>query len=378
MYETIVHGTEDKKSLAGQLNGLAELPEIIPGTEYNWTIALNAGQAEILRKLYAHATQKSLTKIDSTENTIYEEEVRTTALDVAERSSEFGKAIAQAIFDWSIDDGGHEGYKRHFDPEYVFPTGAGYWMPPTFGQSTSPFPLHPYWGSNRTFLDANGSLAVPLMLPYSTEEDSEYYQQFETVYAKRKSLTAEEMRIAAWWADDPTQSASPPGHSYNLATIAIRSSHTDIFVAAEAYAKVGISVADAFINCWKCKYVYHAERPYPYIRAFIDPAYNQFWPEPPFPAFSSGHSTQSAAAAIVLESIYGKNFGLTDDTYRGRKPDFLKIEYRSRRFNSIWETAEECAYSRLLGGIHTPHDNIEGQKQGIEIGNNILALDWTK
>jgi hypothetical protein len=51
MYETIVHGTEDKKSLAGQLNGLAELPEIIPGTEYNWTIALNAGQAEILRKL---------------------------------------------------------------------------------------------------------------------------------------------------------------------------------------------------------------------------------------------------------------------------------------------------------------------------------------
>jgi hypothetical protein len=40
------------------------------------------------------------------------------------------------------------------------------------------------------------------------------------------------------------------------------------------------------------------------------------------------------------------------------------------------ETAEECAYSRLLGGIHTRQDNEKGAEQGTVIGENVVALQW--
>jgi hypothetical protein len=377
MYESVVHGSATGQSLAGQLNGLNELPVPESGKEYNWALALNAGQAFMLRALYAHALQETLQQINMFEQENehhFRETVNNPA--VADRSVAFGQSVASAIFEWSKSDGGHEGYLRNFDPEYVFPEGPGYWVPPIGGQSASTFPLHPYWGSNRTFLIQNSELSVPEMLPYSTDPSSLYYKEFSAVYIKGNSLTNEEMNIAAWWADDPTQTSSPPGHSFNLATLAIEKSGSDMFTAAEVYAKVGMAVADSFINCWKCKYTYHAERPFNYIREFIDNDYLQFWPEPPFPAFSSGHATQSAAAAIAMESVFGKNFSLTDDTYAKRTTDFPGIEYESRRYRTLWETAVECAESRFYGGIHTHQDNEAGQNQGKIIGQNISGLEW--
>jgi hypothetical protein len=379
MYECVVHGSTIHRSVASQLNGLTGLPEPEPAVAYSWPLVLNAGQAHLLRTLYSHALPQVLQEIDELEdrkNKSFSETVSDP--DVVQRSIAFGRAVASAIYAWSVTDGGHEGHLRNFDPSYVFPTGAGYWIPPIGGQSASTFPLHPYWGENRTFLEANSMLAVPEILSYSTTGTSPYYKQFKDVYDKRNSLTQEEKNIAAWWADDPTQTASPPGHSYNLATLAIIKGQKDMFTAAEVYAKVGMAVADAFINCWKCKYTYHAERPFNYIRQFIDNGYTQFWPEPPFPAFSSGHATQSAASAIVMESVFGSNFPLVDKTYSARPSDFPGIEYRARFYGSIWETAEECANSRFYGGIHTQQDNAEGQKQGIAIGENIASLDWTK
>jgi hypothetical protein len=379
MYESVVHGSPVHKSLVVQLNELTSLPIPEAGKQYTWELALNAGQAFLLKKLYSHTTAKNLILIDSLESVIYNTALaENVEKETAERSVLFGQDMANAIFEWSTTDGGHEGYLHNFDKDYVLPTGAGYWTPPTDGQSTSLYPLHPYWGSNRTFLVANSLIAVPELLSYSTDPASDYYKQFLEVYNKSKSLTQEEKEIAAWWGDDPSQTASPPGHSYNLATIAIKTAKPDLFTTTEAYAKVGMATADAFINCWKCKYTYHAERPFPYIKAFIDDTYQKFWPEPPFPAFSSGHSTQAAAVATVLEGVFGENFKVVDNTYEGRSNAFqgVSIQYKSRTFNSIWETAEECAYSRFLGGIHTRQDNEQGAAQGIQIGNNVLVLDW--
>jgi hypothetical protein len=377
MYESVVQGSLESKSLLGELQDLESLPLVESDEVYNWTLSLNAGQAHILRSIYAHMPESQLARLDSAENAIYQYELLTTDPIVAERSAEFGRAIADAIFDWSKTDGGHEGYKYHFDPTYEFPDGDGYWIPPTEGEVVSLYPLHPYWGENRTFVVANSMLSTPKKSPYSSEEASDYYLQFKAVYDKRLTLTAGEMRIAAWWADDPAHTFSAPGHSYNLATLAIRKAKADIFIASEAYAKVGMSVADAFIHCWKCKYKYHAERPYPYIVSHIDNEYTPFLPEPPYPAFYSEQAAQSAAAAIALESVFGNKFRLTDDTYAERKPDFqLPIEYRSRKFNSLWETAEECAQSGFLAGVHTTQNNVEGLRQGKFIGRNITGLEW--
>lgn len=373
MYESIVHGYTGHQSLAGQLNELETLP-LPDDSEYNWTIALNAGQAYMLRKLYPHTFV--MDSINSFENNAFNDLLSTTTEEIANRSKLYGEAVAEAIYNWSITDGGYEGYLHHFDPEYEFPSGAGFWTPPFFGQSSSPYPLHPYWGNNRTFIPANSNLEVPVKVAYSKNKGSEYYQYFLEVYQKRSRLSAEDKRIAAWWADDPTQSSSPPGHSYNIATIVITTAQADLFTAAETYAKVGMAVADAFINCWKCKYTYHSERPYPYIKANIKDSYTQFWPEPPFPAFSSGHATQSAATAIALMSVYNNQTPILDNTHANRHPDFENIEYKARPFQTIWETAEECAYSRFLGGIHTRMDNEAGTDQGKIIGENVNALQW--
>jgi hypothetical protein len=81
-------------------------------------------------------------------------------------------------------------------------------------------------------------------------------------------------------------------------------------VAAEAYARVGIAVSDAFMSCWYTKYRYNLVRPLTYIQDVIDPDWNN--PRvtdplvtPPFPEYTSGHSVQSGAAAYVLTDLLG-------------------------------------------------------------------------
>lgn len=381
MYESVVNTDATRRSMKGQLTGLTTLPTPEAGADYYWPLTLNAGQATMLKLLYpvpANLNQFFKTKIDSLYNLILTEKSSNLSTPVIERSVKFGEDLAKAIFEWSKTDGGHEGYLRHFDPAFNFPSGAGYWKPPTAGQTVSLYPLHPYWGQNRTFSAANAAMPTPAIIPYSNNPSSEYYKLYDSVYKKNLTLTNEEKQIAAWWADDPTETFSPPGHSYNLATIAIKKAKPNIVKAAESYARVGMVVADAFICCWKTKMKYFNERPSTFVRANINPNWVQFWPEPPFPAFPSGHSTQSAAAATVLTSLYGNNFSFTDNSHDGATRLFYPVALRSRNFNSFWETAVESAYSRFLGGIHTQQDNEIGLTEGKKIGENINALSWKK
>lgn len=379
MYECVVHSSPKHRSLAGQVSGLSELPKPQANQVYNWPLVLNAGQSFMLYKLYPHTYQATKIRIDSLQRTMADALTATEKPDVIERSVAYGWALAGAIFEWSKTDGGHEGYTRNFDPAYQVPTGKSYWVAPVRGQSPSKLPLHPTWGNNRPFAPADGTLPLPALPPYSAEPGSPYYKEHEAVYTKNAVLTEEEKAIAIWWADDPIYTAAPPGHSYNLATTAISVARPDLVKAAETYARVGMAVADAFINCWKCKYKYHRERPSTFITSAIKKGWKPFWPEPPFPAFSSGHSTQAAAAATVLTDLYGKRVKLTDRTHEGHPPDPVTgVGYKPRHFNSFWEMAVECANSRFYGGIHTQIDNAVGLAEGQKIGRNINTLAWHK
>ena len=379
MYECVVNGSSQHQSLAGKLSGLDKLPTPDKGATYNWTVAMNAGQASMLKNLYSYADKYRQYSIDSLEFEVLAQESKSSQKDVIDRSVAYGKAVASAIFDWSKTDGGFEAYLKNFEPNYVFPNLTGNWIPPIKGQVVSKFPLHPYWGQHRTFAKTNNVLPVPQMSAYSPDASSTYYKQFLAVYEKNKTLTQSEKEIAAWWADDPTETFTPPGHSYSLANIVVETAQPDLFKAAETYARVGMAVADGFVNCWKAKYTYHCERPSTYVRANIDQNWEQFWPEPPFPAFYSGHSVQAAASASVLEDLYGKAFKITDTSHEGRPKDVARnIEYKVRTFTTFWAIAEEAALSRFLGGIHTQQDNETGLVEGQKIGTNINNLNWKK
>lgn len=378
MYESVVQGSATHQSVTKQLNNATALPQIESGKRYNWQLSLNAGQSAMLKKLYAFSTTIN-TRIDSLESALEKQYAANETADVIDRSKKFGQNVADAVFLWSTVDGGFEGYLKNFPTSFVVPTGPGKWTAPKKSQSASQLPLHPYWGTNRPFVAANATIAVPELIPYSTNRFSQCYAQFLEVYAKNINLTQEEKEIGAWWSDDPSEVYSPPGHSYNLGTIAIRTAKPNLTVAAETYARIGLGVADAFINCWKSKYVYFSERPSTYIRDNIDGSFVQYWPEPPFPAFISGHATQGAATAIVLGGIYGDVFSFTDDTHATRERDTVqKVDFKPRKFKSFWESAEESAYSRFLGGIHTRQDNTQGLAVGRQVGNNVNGLKWRK
>jgi hypothetical protein len=379
MYETVVNGSTIHQSMSNQLSDMPTMPKPVSGQTYNWVIAMNAGQASMIKKLYEHASTPVIAQVDSLAATILRGASTDEKKDVIDRSITFGEAIASTLFDWSKTDGGYQGYLYNFPMDYVIPTTPGSWTVPVRGQSPSRIPLHPYWGRNRNVVKQNALLFTPPMIPHSDDPQSQCYAQFLEVYSKNKILTQEEKETAVWWSDDPSETAAPPGHSYNLATITVKKAQPDLFKAAETYARTGIAVCDAFINCWRCKYTYVSQRPAPYIASHIDPSYVMFWPEPPFPAFMSGHATQGAAAAIVLTDLYGSTFKFTDNTHEGRPMNTLRnIEYKSRSFNSFWEAAEETAYSRFLGGIHAQQDNVVGLAEGRKIGQNINALPWRK
>ena len=384
MFESIVPGYPEYQSLEGQLNGLM-LPKILPNQKYDWIITLNSSQSTLLKLLYPvpeNSHRYVHEKIDSVNKAILHYRSKTNDKSVVDNSLKFGKDIAEAIYNWSLNDGGSMGFQRNYDPMFAFPSDLSYWIPPLVGQTISRYPLHPTWGKNRTFVSSNSNLAIPAIIPYSVNPASAYYQQYKAVYDKNKQLTQEEKEIAAWWGDDPTETASPPGHSYSLATIASKQTKASIIKAAEAYAKTGLAVADAFINCWKVKVIYFNERPSSYVRANIDSTWVQFWPEPPFPAFPSGHSIQSAAAATVLTNVFGDNFAFKDHSLEGHRrydfPGFDGLRYQARSFKSFNEAADECAYSRFLGGIHTQQDNETGTSMGKIVGQNVVSLKWKK
>jgi hypothetical protein len=380
MYESIVAGYPAYNSLAGQLNGLDKLPGIESGKSYNWPIALNAGQAVILKNLYNQTADSCKAKIDSLEDSIFKN-LSSSVEDkaVSERSVAYGRSVAQAIFEWSKTDGGHRAYLKNFDKTFKHPEFPGSWQPPLFAQSFSHHPLHPYWGKNRTFLKENAELETPYMIPYDTAAQSTYYQQFIAVYEKEKTLTQEEKEIAIWWGDDPDVTFTPPGHSYYLATMVINEKKPNLIQCAETYAHVGMAVADAFINCWKWKYHYFSERPNTFIPKFIDEKWESFWPDPPFPAFPSGHAIQAAAAVTVLIDLYGNEFRFTDRSHVGRERDEVRdVDFKERSFTTLSAVAEETANSRFYGGIHVPQDNRVGLEQGAIIAGNINQLKWKK
>ncbi len=377
MYETLAPGYPERNSLAGQLSELTILPAPDPEVSYNYALAMNAGQAEILRKLYNHTSDLNKASVDSLERELELMLSADVPAEVRKRSVSFGQRMARAIFEWSKSDGGHRAYLRNFEKGMVHPDRPGGWKPPLFAQSFSHHPLHPFWGQNRPFIPANYRMQAPAIIPHDTTPGSPYYEQFLAVYKADTALTQEQKEIAIWWGDDPDETFTPPGHSYYIASEFLRAKDAELITRAETYARVGIAVADAFILCWRWKYQFFTERPNTFIPAYIDEEWESFWPDPPFPAFPSGHAIQAAAAAAVLEDLHGPEFTFTDRSHVGRPYDEVReTGFVERPFTRFWDVALETADSRFYGGIHTPQDNERGLEKGREVAANVTALKW--
>ena len=372
LYEITAAQSSTLRSLAGQLNGFSGVPQPTAGAKYDSATVTNAALSSLVKKLYGNTGPSGQRVLEITvSRSLKLLEAQKLPADVVERSTSYGQSVADAIYDWSLTDGGASITNMGFPLTWPKPKDASGWLPTTTGGEFQA-PLLPDWGKNRPFALKSGDECPPAPHPaYSEKTDSAFYAEALEVYKTSKNLTSEQRAIARFWSDDAMLSFTPPGHWIAILTDMLEQKNAKLETISEAYARLGIVLADAFIGCWNAKYKDNLLRPVTYIRRTMDKTWEPLLSTPPFPEFPSGHSAQSGAAATVLSAMFGDTVAFTD---RSAEPDGLK----ARSYKSFWDAAREAAISRLYGGIHFRSAIQNGLEEGRCIGAKVNALKFKR
>jgi hypothetical protein len=361
IYESLVHGDNKKISIAPLLNGSVHLPAPPSANHIYFPISANAAFASMFRFFYS-AKEANLQIIDSLEQaykTRYTNEINSN-FDV-DRSIQYGKDIAAAIIELSKQDGA-----SNASIPYT-PLGEGFWeaTPPVFGA-----PAVPGWGNNRTILPGSISNTTPATpIAFSKNAGTPFYNMVKEVYDVSKSLTDEQKIIANFWDDLPNgKYISAFGHWFNILKQILQNENTPLMKGADAYLRLGITMNESTISCWKSKYTFHQLRPITYIRKYMgDSAWNSFIGTPAHPEYLAAHATISSSAAYALESVFGKNYSFADHTYES-------IGMPVTNYSSIEAAGTEAGMSRLYGGIHYRQSIDAGKICGNKVGENVKTI----
>ena len=144
--------------------------------------------------------------------------------------------------------------------------------------------------------------------------------------------------LVTYWADG-VGTYTPPGHWNAIAAEDfIKQNYSEVRFARNM-ALLDLTMMDAAIVCWDIKYHYFNPRP-----SQVDPSIKTLTGIPNFPAYVSGHSVFSSAAATILGYILPAN---------------------ASKYSTM---AQDAANSRLLGGIHYRTDCEVGMTVGASVG----------
>jgi hypothetical protein len=151
--------------------------------------------------------------------------------------------------------------------------------------------------------------------------------------------TRKNIGIVEYWADG-VGTYTPPGHWNAIAAEDFVKQNYSEVRWARNLALLNMTEMDAAIVCWDVKYHYFNCRP-----SQLDPSIKTLTGIPNFPAYISGHSTFSGAAATILGYLLPDN---------------------AAKYSAM---AEEAGLSRLVGGIHYRTDCAVGLTVGNKVGN---------
>ncbi|MBY0528298.1 MAG: vanadium-dependent haloperoxidase [Gemmataceae bacterium] len=276
-----------------------------------------------------------------------------------------GQYVGEKLLAWRAKDGATTQVR------YNAGGGPGVWEPTPPGFKPA---LLPQWPSCTCFALPNGARFRPAGPPALTSGayTASYLEVKALGGARSKERTSDQTEIAYFWADgDGT--ATPPGHWNQIAQNAARTKGTSFSENARLFALLNIALADAGIACWECKYKFNFWRPIQGIRQadLVDnpdtPPDRDWSPllvTPPFPTYTSGHSTFSGAGAAVLANFFG-----SDELRLSIQSDGLPRVTRS--FDRFSAAAAEAGKSRIYGGIHWEFDNADGLASGKGIGDYV-------
>lgn len=372
-YEALRHAYPEYQSLAGQINGLENVPEPEKDKQYNFSLASIHAFTTVGKTLIF-----SEDKMNAYQENLYAKYEDVLPSDVYENSLSYGQQIANHVMAWA----GSDNYKqsRTF-PKFTVKDEPGRWQPtpPDYMDG-----VEPHWASIRTLVLDSAQQYKPIPpTPFSNEEGSPFYMQMMEVYETGKNLTDEQEEIAKFWDCNPyvshhqghvmfaTKKITPGGHWMGIACIASRKAKADLMQSVEAYLFTSVALMDGFISCWDEKYRSSLIRPETVINMYVDPDWVPLLQTPPFPEYTSGHSVISSSAAIALTHIFGDSFHFQDTT---------EVAYGlpPREFDSFIHASEEAAISRVYAGIHYMPACEEGVKQGRKVGNFIVSNLITK
>jgi hypothetical protein len=373
-YEAAIPADSSYRSMAGQLKGFEAVPAPPSEQEINYSVASTYAFLKIGKALTFSADMYP----DFDKKLKEDYEATGIPSDVYENSIKYGEEVAEHVLNYSKKDN----YKQTRGFRHTVTNQEGTWTPtpPAYMDA-----VEPLWKKIRTFVIDSAAQFKPVEpYPYDmTNKNSPYYKQVMEAYNTIKNLTDEQREIANFWDCNPfkmnvtghamfaTKKISPGGHWMSIVSQVTRQQKSNNVQTAEAYLLTALTIFDGFVSCWTAKYASIMVRPETVINAKVDKDWVPTLQTPPFPEYTSGHSTISGAAEVSLSSLYGNNFTFIDSTE-------VQFGLPVRKFESFGQAAEQASISRLYGGIHFRQALDEGLKNGRAIAKHILEKVKTR
>lgn len=383
-YETAVPFMDNYNSITNSFNNFNINTNVLED-DVNLELALNTAYALAVDH-FMHSLENGVRQDISDFQAEKEDELTTGLTETEiENSEAWGRHVAQRVIAFAeTDQDGEEQIVNPTPNDYVAPVGTGLWA-----ANENEDAWFPYWREVRTFAitpEQSSSTDFDSVLEYSTNPNSDYYQQMNDVYETATTAASEDnedLWIAEFWADDVEGlMISPPGRQFSIANQLIDQYDLSYDEALELLLRLGFAINDAAVSAWDDKYTYNIERPSNYITEYIDEDFttnlSRFIEEanPAFPSYPSGHATFAGVGAGIFINFFGTDsINFTDNTYA----DASGIPYNGtpRSFTSFTEMAEENAYSRVPLGVHIEQDAIEGLRLGREVADAVNELNLT-
>ncbi|HMU44836.1 MAG TPA: vanadium-dependent haloperoxidase [Chitinophagaceae bacterium] len=369
-YEAIAAGYPEKyASLGGQLHGLGTLPKPPKDKKIDFELAAILAFSKLGEAVtFPEGSMSYYT--DSLKNLAKDHGM---SKEMFNNTVDFADSISAVILAWSKKDNYLE--TRTY-PKYTVIDTPGRWVPTPPAYTSA---MEPHWNKIRTLILDSANQFVPPKPPVFNIKDtnSKYYKEVMLIKNAVENLNDEQKHIADFWDDNPfkmnvsghvmfgTKKFSPPGHWMSIVGIAAKKANYDFAATVYAYAITAITQFDAFIHCWDEKYRSNYARPETVINQYLDADWSPHLQTPPFPEYTCGHSTVSAANAEALTHVFGDNFAYTDTSE-------LEFGIASRSYKSFRDAAVENNWARFYGGIHFHNSCIISTEYGKKTGDFII------
>ncbi|HYB99085.1 MAG TPA: vanadium-dependent haloperoxidase [Candidatus Limnocylindrales bacterium] len=384
----------------------------------------------------AYATYRGLLDVYPEDSQWIREQMVRAGLDPDEDTTDtrtpagVGNVAAQAVISYRHHDGanqlgdevGSDG-TPYSDWTYYWPINSNdrvvdpdRWQPLPFadGRGGRFYPgfLTPHWYRVRPFALDRADQFRPG--PPPKVGSPEMAREVEEVMRFNASLTPQQKAIVEFMRDGP-RSTGQTGHWLRFAQDVSRRDRYDLARDVKLFFAVANVAMDAFIASWESKRYYDTSRPWTLVRHYYagknilgwagpgkgvvtQPAeqWHPYSPDtfvtPPFPGFTSGHSTVSAACARVLELYTGSpHFGVIETRKAGslteahadcvaisggtgQRPDSDTSCDITLELPTFEATAQMAGISRVMGGYHIQSDNTAG----LDLGRKVADFTWPR